>query len=243
MADFKNHMLGAAIVSGLAATSLSLFEGTSNQAIVGYFALGVVGGLLPDIDSDSSIPVRVAFNVLSALCGFLIVFQFSAYMSLLELLILGVAIFCLIRFGIFSAFTKLTVHRGLFHSIPATVVATMLTAIIADYGFSASPLHAWTCGMFIGGGFLVHLILDEIYSVDLLGMQVKRSFGTAVSLGSLKDPLPTAALYVSIFALYLVVPPFDSFWAVISNGAVYEHLFARMIPSGIPFEALITRWL
>jgi hypothetical protein len=34
------------------------------------------------------------------------------------------------------------------------------------------------------GGFMIHLLLDEIYSVDLVRMRLKKSFGTAFKFKS-----------------------------------------------------------
>ena len=61
MADFKTHLIGAAAVSGLAATIVVMSGPFPHQAVIGYFILGVIGGLLPDIDSPPSIPIRLAF--------------------------------------------------------------------------------------------------------------------------------------------------------------------------------------
>jgi len=41
---------------------------------------------------------------------------------------------------------------------------------------------AWLAAAFVGGGYLLHLLLDEIYSVDLMGGSFKQSFGSALTL-------------------------------------------------------------
>lgn len=236
MADFKTHMLGAALVSGVAATGIAMVSDIGPSAVLGLFALGVVGGILPDIDSDTSIPIRVAFNVLSVIAGFLVVFRFSEVYSLLELLVLGLAGFALVRFGIFSAFTRFTVHRGLFHSIPAALVAGMITAIIAHELFNAHPVKAWSWGSFVFGGFLVHLILDEIYSVDLMGMQVKRSFGTALNFGSVNNPWGTLMLYGFAAVLFFFCPPYSDFINTVTDSTAYQYLGNRLLPNGAWFS-------
>ncbi len=230
MADFKGHMMGAAVVSGVLATGMTMTGIATDKAVMGYFFLGVIGGLLPDIDSDTSIPIRIAFNVLTVVAGFLLVFHYAQRYSLVELTLLWVACFMLIRYGIFSLFTYITVHRGLFHSIPAGAVFGLITTLLAYRFFDSTALHAWICGLFIFLGFLVHLLLDEIYSVDLAGMQIKRSFGTAFNLGSLDDPLGTAALYLVLISLFLISPPTDSFIKVFSNAAIYQELIQRLVP-------------
>lgn len=92
MADFNTHLMGAAAVSGLAATVLVMTGIAPHQAVIGYFTLGVIGGLLPDIDSATSIPIRIAFNMLAVVAGFLLVFTFGAHYSLLSWLFSGLAV-------------------------------------------------------------------------------------------------------------------------------------------------------
>ncbi|MCB1650338.1 MAG: hydrolase, partial [Pseudomonadales bacterium] len=88
MADFNTHLMGAMAVSGVTATALTMTGMFPHQAVIGYFVLGVIGGLLPDIDSPNSIPVRIAFAALAVVAGFLLVFTFGQRYSLVELLVL-----------------------------------------------------------------------------------------------------------------------------------------------------------
>ncbi|MBS1221254.1 MAG: rane-bound metal-dependent hydrolase, partial [Proteobacteria bacterium] len=121
MADFNTHLMGAAAVSGLAATALVMTGMFPHQAVIGYFVLGVIGGLLPDLDSPTSVPIRIAFAALAVVAGFLVVFTFGRRYSLVELVILWFGCFLFIRYGLFNLFDRVTVHRGLIHSIPAGV--------------------------------------------------------------------------------------------------------------------------
>ena len=238
MADFKTHTLGAALVSGVAATAMVMIGNNSLGAILGYFALGVVGGLLPDVDSDHSIPIRIAYNVISVFGALLVVFHLGEQYSLAELVILGVVTGLLIRYGVFSVFARFTVHRGLFHSIPAAIAAGLLTAWLASQLFAATPLTAWVCAVFVCGGCIVHLILDEMYSVNLLGMRIKRSFGTALKLGHLNQPVGTAALYLAVVLLYYACPPPDHLIRSLTDDRVYNTLAERLLPSEGWFRGL-----
>jgi hypothetical protein len=241
MADFKTHMLGAALISGIAATGMAMVSHSGAQAVMGYFALGVTGGILPDIDSDSSIPIRVAFNVLSVVAAFLLVFHLSAELSLLELVLVGLGTFLLVRYGVFSVFTRFTVHRGLYHSIPAAILSGLVAVLLAHEVFELDGVAAWTAGSFVTLGFLVHLILDELYSVNLMGMKVKRSFGTAFNLGSIGNPLGTAGLYLGVAALYWVCPPIHGFAAALTDPSVYRDLAGRLLPDGVWFQGLLAQ--
>lgn len=237
MANFNMHLMGAAGVSGIAATGLVMTGVATHEAVVLYFILGVIGGLLPDIDSPNSIPIRVAFNVLAVMCGFLLVFSLSQRYSLVELVILWVACFVGIRYGLLNLFAHFTVHRGLIHSIPAGICFGLATTLLAHRMFGASALHAWGCGIFVSAGFVVHLVLDELYSVNLLGVSLKKSFGSALNLGSLDNPLGTAVLYAVLGLLFYLCPtPHDFLQAV--NEDMYRTVRERVLPKRGWFDGL-----
>ncbi|MDG4553838.1 MAG: metal-dependent hydrolase [Candidatus Competibacter sp.] len=242
MANFNVHLMGAVTVSGVTATALTMTGMFPHQAVIGYFVLGVIGGLLPDIDSPHSIPVRIAFMAVAVAAGFLLVFTFGRRYSLVELLALWLGCFLLLRYGVFALLDRLTVHRGLIHSIPAGIGFGLATTLVAYHAFNASVIHAWLCGAFVTLGFIVHLLLDEFYSVDLLGKKLlKSSFGTALSLGSLSQPIGTAALYLTIVGLFLLCPSPRPFAELILDGATYRGVTQRLLPGEVWFPNLLPR--
>jgi membrane-bound metal-dependent hydrolase YbcI (DUF457 family) len=243
MANFNTHLMGAAAVSGLAATGLVMTGVVSHQAVASYFVLGVIGGLLPDIDSPSSIPIRVTFNGLALSAGFMAVFAFGQRYSLAELVLLWSSCFLAVRYGIFSLFVQFTAHRGLIHSIPAGAAFGLLTTLLAYRLFGVSTLHAWNCGLFLFTGFLIHLLLDEIYGVNLFGMELRSSFGSAFSLGSMENPLGTVALYLAIMVLFYLSPPLDSFASLMLNTHTYRPVVDRLLPSRGWFNGLFSTLL
>ncbi len=230
MADFKTHVCGAALISGSAAAAVAMVSPADEAVVLGLFGLGIVGGMLPDLDSDNSLPVRITFNVLSILGGFLPVFRFADSLSLVELALLGLSSFALVRYVVFAAFTRFTVHRGLLHSVPSALVCGQLVALLADRCLSLSPLVAWMSAAFLGGGFLVHLVLDELYSVDLMGRRIKRSFGTALSLGKKANWLGTLALYAGLAVLTTLTPPADAFLRLVRDPETLAVLSDRLLP-------------
>ncbi len=235
MADFRTHLIGAAAVSGIAATGLMLANVVPEQKVITYFVLGAIGGMLPDIDSETSIPFRVAFNVLAVFSGFLAVLSLGQRFSLVELIIVWTLCFVAVRYGICTAFCYLTVHRGLIHSIPAGIIFGLLTVLGCYHILEGSAMHAWMCWSFVALGFLIHLLLDEIYSVDLMGGNLKSSFGSAFNLGSLAHPLATAALYLAIFGLLILGPRPNYFFDGLLNGD-YHNLLHRALPTKGWFE-------
>ena len=242
MADFNTHLVGAAAVSGLAATVLVMTGQFPHQAVIGYFVLGVIGGLLPDLDSPTSIPIRIVLVTLAVVAGFLVVFTFGTRYSLVELVILWLGCFLFIRYGLLDLFDRATVHRGLIHSIPAGLGFGLITILIAFHVFTASATHAWLCGTFVALGFIVHLLLDEFYSVDLSGKKLlKKSFGTAFSLGSLGQPVGTAALYLAVIALFSLCPSPRPFTELMLDRDTYRGITQRLLPGETWFPGFLRR--
>jgi hypothetical protein len=230
MANFNTHMTGAVMISGTTATVLMMTHMFSPWELVAYFILGIVGGILPDIDSDSSIPIRWAFNILGVTAGFGLVLYLGSYYSLVELVFLWSVCFIGVRHGLFILFTRFTVHRGLIHSIPAGAFFSLATVILAAYVFNETALSAWLCGVFVFLGFLTHLTLDELFSVDLRGVSLKRSFGTALSFGSFRSPIATGLLYMLTTVLFYFAPPVDGFLNFILDSHFHQQLVERLVP-------------
>ncbi len=178
------------------------------------FTLGVIGSLLPDVDADNSIPVRITFNLLAISSGFLITFALRDSLPLTRLWLLAMATVIIVRYPVFELFRRYTCHRGLIHSIPMAVLLAQITAVTGFYGMGSSPRDAWLYGGFLFAGFITHLLLDELFSVNLLGQRIKKSFGSAMSLGNQKQPLLTLSLYGIIIILASLTPvtqPFGQF--------------------------------
>jgi membrane-bound metal-dependent hydrolase YbcI (DUF457 family) len=73
-----------------------------------------------------------------------------------------------------------TVHRGMFHSIPAALVFGE-AAFLLDGGDNLGLRIFIAAAVSIG--YLSHLVLDEIWSVEWShGLHLKKSFGTALKL-------------------------------------------------------------
>jgi hypothetical protein len=236
MADFKTHIFVASPLSGLAATSLLVAGMATPREVVLYFLLGSIGGILPDIDSDTSVPVRLTFNFLAPVIAFLIMFTQGSDYSVAELLLVWLTSFLLIKYGVFSFFTRLTVHRGVIHSIPAGVLFWLLSNILFYRVFHFSNFTAWMAGFFVFFGFIVHLVLDELNSLNLHGKEVKKSFGTALKLVNFNDLKTTTLLYLSVIGLFYLTPDPNPFFAKVLNKNVYLHI--RFFPQGEWFQDL-----
>jgi len=209
MANFNTHFVVAASASAvLSGTLLSMEILEPTQAVMA-FALGTFGGLMPDIDSDHSKSIGVGFTVVSLLITTLSVFVKSSTYSIVEMLLMAGVVFGTVRFGLIGVFRKISKHRGMFHSIPVALIWGVSTAIIMHLFFGLNALVSWVYGVMITWGYLVHLILDEIYSVDLGNRRVKKSWGTALKLVKLKtntDKIQTALVYLALVLLMMKAP-------------------------------------
>jgi hypothetical protein len=180
MAGFKTHI----------ATSTVLGIGYGATAHVGYgvpagpclLAAGLcsVSGMLPDLDSDNSVPVRETLAFAGAAVPMLVLNRFQDTWTTDALVLTAAILYVLIRFG-FGAFLKsYTRHRGMFHSLPAAIIFAELAYLACDCPENSTRLLKAGAVLL---GFMSHLVLDELWAVDWRnGCRLKSSFGTALKL-------------------------------------------------------------
>jgi len=157
------------------ATLLSMENITSKEALMA-FALGTVGGLLPDIDSSRSKAIELAFTLFAMLSSIFVIFIQVGKYSLVEMFIMAGFLFILLRYGVIEIFRRVSIHRGMFHSIPAGIIWGISTVILVKHLFYIDNFIAWIYGIMVTFGYIIHLTLDEIYSVDLKNRRIKKSF-------------------------------------------------------------------
>lgn len=169
MASYRGHLmfssaLGAAYGSTAAAYGLDwgpVFLGAG---------VTTVGGLLPDLDSDSGVPVRELFGLAATLVPFLLLRRLETYgFTIEQSLALMCGAYLLVRYGLSAIFKRVTVHRGMFHSIPAMLIAGLLVGLAYHSPDQFLRLYL-AFGVMLG--FLSHLVLDELCSVDFRGVTV-----------------------------------------------------------------------
>lgn len=206
MAAFKQHLNIAVIATGMVVVPLHASGVLTTYHSVLALFLGVVGGILPDLDSDSSKPVQIAFEILSIFLPLLILLLTVGKLPLLKTILLWIILTIVLRLTLFNVLLKLTVHRGLFHSIPMGFFIFEILTLIFYEVFNYSIQHSLILCFFIFYGFIVHLLLDEVYSVNLEGMKLKKSFGTAFKLYEKHNIKGTAILYFLIAISYFFTP-------------------------------------
>ncbi len=233
MADFKTHLTVGCSTVGIASACLLAGDAAKPEEIILYFALGSAGAALPDIDSDSSSPLKITFHVLSLVIAFLVTFSQRLGDTAAEFLIIWLGAYITIRYLVFELFTRLTIHRGVFHSIPAGALFWFIATIALYRVARVSALTAWMGGFFVFIGYIVHLLLDEIYSFDFSKMKAKNSFGTGLKIISFYDIKATALLYVATLFFFWLAPSADPFLKFITNPATYDAI--RFFPRGAWF--------
>lgn len=174
-----------------------------------------VSGMLPDLDSDSGKPIRELFGLAAAIGSVLLIGRMrSVGYSAEESLLAAILLYVVVRFGVQWLFAQLSVHRGMFHSLPAAAIAAEAAYLAHE---STDPQVRLIMAAAVLLGFLSHLILDEIYSVDMSGLKVrlKSSAGSALKLFS-SSATATVATWLAVGILtYLVcaergyLPPVD----------------------------------
>jgi hypothetical protein len=204
MASFRGHLafsasLGA-VYGGLIGWQLGVDWATSALAA----GLTCVGGMMPDLDSDSGIPVREMFGLASVCVPLLLLprlLQHGLTPEQLTVILGGLYLF--IRHGLSYLFKRVTVHRGMFHSIPALLIAGMITFLLYHHS-DFRPRVLVASGVMIG--FLSHLVLDELYAVDFRGLKPKlnKYAGSALKFGS-PSRWATAFTYFLMAALGFLV--------------------------------------
>ncbi|MBM3224365.1 MAG: metal-dependent hydrolase [Candidatus Tectomicrobia bacterium] len=231
MANFKTHLSVAAACSGILATGFLEARIATPGEVWLYFAMGTLGGILPDIDANHSIPGRMLFSFFALVMAFLVLFSRTGLYSIAELALLWMGTYLIVRHVIFQLFARFSMHRGVFHSFLAAAFFGCLTTSLSYQVFRLKPLAAWTTGLFVSTGYIVHLLLDELYSVDLTGARVKRSFGTALKLMS-HHIRPTSLLVGATLIAFYLTPSAETFVHTVFNFTTYERIKEHMLPTG-----------
>jgi membrane-bound metal-dependent hydrolase YbcI (DUF457 family) len=152
-------------------------------ALAGAFT--ALAGMLPDLDSDSGRPVKELFGLVAAIAPLLLVGRVLYWLKLpadRETVMLALMVlYMLVRYGVSQLVKAVSVHRGMFHSIPAMVIAGELAYISYP---SDIPRVKLLMGLGVIVGFLSHLLMDELWSVQVKGLKIglKSSSGTALKI-------------------------------------------------------------
>ena len=201
MADFKTHISVSTAV-GVGVGAAGYWAGIPLESCLLGMGLCSVAGILPDLDSNSGVPYRESVAFISAFVPMLLIHRFGHLGWDRETIILAAALIYIgIRFGVAELFRRYTVHRGMWHSIPAAASVGLLAFLISDD--RDMILRGYWGGAAVVG-FLTHLALDELYSVNFRGVRLKKSFGTALKFWSNRGLWPNISTYGKLVFLALL---------------------------------------
>jgi len=207
MAGYRAHFAFGVLTAACVAVAMLVVSWVSLKVMPLVFLFAVIGSMLPDLDSDTGVPVRLLFGTLAVATIGLALFYATDNTATSwpqqGLIAVGAGLF--VYFVIGGIFKHFTVHRGVFHSIPAALVIGLVAMSVSGL-LGIGEKMALAIGLAITAGYLTHLVLDEINStVNLSGIpfKPKKSLGTALKLTG-GSKITTTAIYVAL-VLFLVM--------------------------------------
>ncbi|HRU51554.1 MAG TPA: metal-dependent hydrolase [Planctomycetota bacterium] len=201
MANFQHHLVAGIAFSSVCSVAGYLHFGLSEVQALSVMTIGTTASIAPDIDHSISVPARILFDVLAILLPiialpylYLIPYlnlpkftrpkDFHIGFALEEWIVYFSISYIFVKFFLFKIFTACTVHRGIFHSIPAMIIFGQLLYLSFAHLEEQQQIFM---GVVSGLGYGVHLVMDELYSVDWQDKNIKKSFGSAIDFGNFKE--------------------------------------------------------
>jgi hypothetical protein len=230
MANFTTHIAVGTVVAGTLATLTLAADVIATENLIPITLAGVLGSVLPDIDLKDSRPSRALFAGLAIFFSFTVLFSAAGRYSIAELWILWLGTLIAVRYGLHTAFHNLATHRGIWHSILAALFCAVATTVIFANVLDRHAGVAWLAGGFMFIGYLVHLTLDEIYSVDVMDTRIKASFGTAMKLFDRRYPYASAGMAAALALAVWIAPSPTVFVAGLSSRDMWAGLKDELLP-------------
>ncbi|GAB2721177.1 metal-dependent hydrolase [Halomonas garicola] len=215
MANFRTHITVAAAGGALLACAGYQLQGWPPLQALAACALTAFGGILPDIDADHSRSSRLIFTILAIPALVVGGVLLQPWLTPGALLLACGGIYIGVRYVGGTLFSRFTVHRGGWHSLLAATLCTWAVAALSFHWLAQPGWLAWVHGLAVLAGFLIHLMLDEIYSVDVAGGRLKRSFGTALKPFDLHRPVASLLMLAATAALLPWLPPWEALEALL----------------------------
>jgi membrane-bound metal-dependent hydrolase YbcI (DUF457 family) len=203
MAGFRTHITVSTMLgTGCAAAGYANQFPLSSCLVAG--GLCSLAGMLPDLDSDSGVPVREVAALTAALVPALMIPRFEQLGMDCEQFVLTTAIMYLaVRFGLGGLFKGYTVHRGMWHSLPAAAITGLVTFLLVSG--DELPIRLFK-SITVMLGFLSHLVLDEVSSVQVRRGRLRiRPLGTALKLWTTHSLWANVSTYGKLAALIALV--------------------------------------
>jgi membrane-bound metal-dependent hydrolase YbcI (DUF457 family) len=222
MGNYRQHMTFASslgVVYALGTTALGGMHWVYGSVAA---LLTTIGGLLPDLDHPIGVELKGFTGILGVLTAVAVWHRLARGVPGLPFELhmwAAVLAYIFVRHGMRRTMARMMVHRGIMHSFPTCAVWGA-----AAYLYYPTDTHLIRIMMASAVilGFLSHLLLDEMFSVDLNNARIKRSFGTALKFWAPSLPA-TLAMYALLSALS---------YHVIQNwpDATFRQILAEPVP-------------
>lgn len=201
MGNFIHHISGGAVAgAACSAAAVHFFD----QSPVDAAAVGVLccaSSLLPDIDSPQSKPTELLFGMSGVLAPVFIVQGIGVQqLTPSEIILVALAGYMVVQYVARRLMQRMTVHRGIFHSIPMAMVWGAIVYLAFRHSPGITQNVAAAASVL---GFIVHLVIDEMFSfINFEGIRLspKQSFGSAFKFFA-GSPSANIAVYLLLGVL------------------------------------------
>ncbi|MCC7357133.1 metal-dependent hydrolase [Candidatus Uhrbacteria bacterium] len=209
MASFQTHITFGVSLGVVSAISLIRFAFVPFEWEIPIMVSvsAIIGAILPDMDSDTSLPFHITFGSLALIgSGFGFVMALRVFPGEYAWIVgLPLGIFFVIWVIIGSLFKRFTVHRGMAHSVPAAFLAGFVVYLCAIH-FGFSLWNAFLIGIAMILGYVLHLVLDEVHAaINFHGTPFipNKALGSALKFTSGSASV-TTLVYVALILLFLI---------------------------------------
>lgn len=168
MAKLQSHFtLTTAVAIAYAAVGVSGLHIPLDTVLLGS-VIFVIGGALPNVDEGNGPSAREFGGILAAVSPLMLFSLFPSMQrhGVSQVALISVFTYVVCRVVIARGLQNYTVHRGVFHSLPAAVL-TFEAIYLIFLGLPFLERFYLAFGGF--AGFLTHLIHDAYGNLDLVG--------------------------------------------------------------------------
>ncbi len=166
MPGYKTHITWSSIAGVGLGSIAHLFYGVSLPQSIFAGALCSLGGVLPDVDSDTSRAYERCITTISGTCVLLLASRLRDFSLEPEGVVTTcAAVYFFIVYVIGAVVKKLTIHRGMCHSIPFAIIAGELIFILSAGDTELRLFKSFAIVL----GVMIHLFLDEANSFAMGG--------------------------------------------------------------------------
>lgn len=188
MANFATHAVAGAVLGSCIAAGGWISGALTLPGSLLVGAATWIASLAPDLDARSSLPARWLWDGLALGLSLWWLVSFRCGTPGPERWFIAALMGLFIRGPLSRWVMKATRHRGLWHSVQAALfLASAAGLALQALSSTSSRTQLWVVAA-TTGGYLLHLLLDEAFSVDLNNARLRRSFGSALKLWDKRVP-------------------------------------------------------